>query len=94
MFANIFVSLIFPLLEIFIGEEDYSSTLFFVFFIVFMAISIPLVLKNIPWYIFVKQDKEEKVNIDDKQFYNKAKLLVKAFKINSDLKNLQTLEKR
>ena len=52
LLANIFVSLVFPLLEIFIGDENYNSALFIVFFIVFMAIAIPLVLKNIPWYIF------------------------------------------
>ena len=53
VFANIFVSLVFPILEIFIGEDNHNSALFFVFFIVFMAIAIPLVLKNIPWYIFM-----------------------------------------
>ena len=90
LFANIFVSLVFPLLEIFIGEDNYNSALFFVFFIVFMAIAIPLVLKNIPWYIFVKQDKEDKQDIDENQFFDKAKLLVKAFNINSNLKNLKT----
>ncbi len=90
VFANIFVSLVFPLLEIFIGEDNYNSALFFVFFIVFMAIAIPLVLKNIPWYIFVKQDKEEKENVDENQFFDKANLLVKAFNINSDLRNLKT----
>ena len=45
VFANIFVSLIFPLLEEFVGEDNHNSILFFVFFIVFMGIAIPLVLK-------------------------------------------------
>ena len=90
IFANIFVSLIFPLLEVFIGEENHNSTLFFIFFIVFIAIAVPLVLKNIPWYIFVKQDKEEKIDVDEKQFFDKATTLVKAFNINSDLSNLKT----
>lgn len=90
VFANIFVSLVFPILEIFIGEDNHNSALFFVFFIVFMAIAIPLVLKNIPWYIFIKQDKEDKADLDEKQFFDRAKSLVKAFNINSDLKNLKT----
>ena len=55
IFANIFVSLVFPLLEIFVGEDHNSSLLFFVFFIVFLAMAVPLVLKNIPWYIFIKK---------------------------------------
>lgn len=90
IFANIFVSLVFPLLEIFIGEDNHNSALFFVFFIVFMGIAIPLVLKNIPWYIFVKQDKDDKEDINEEQFFDKAKSLVKAFNINSDLSNLKT----
>ena len=47
-------------------------------------------LKNIPWYIFIKQDKDEKEDVDEKQFFDKAKTLVKAFNINSDLNNLRT----
>ena len=90
IFANIFVSMVFPLLEIFIGEDNHNSALFFVFFIVFMGIAVPLVIKNIPWYIFVNQDKDNKVNVDEDQFFDKAKSLVKAFNINSNLSNLKT----
>ena len=89
IFANIFVSLVFPILEIFIGEDNHNSVLFFIFFIVFMGIAIPLVVKNIPWYIFVNQDKDDKININEEQFFDKAKLLVKAFNINSNLSDLK-----
>lgn len=90
IFANIFVSLIFPLLEIFVGEDHNSSLLFFVFFIVFLAMAIPLVLKNIPWYIFINQDKENKTEISEDKFFERAQSLVKAYNINSDLTNLKT----
>ncbi len=90
IFANIFVSLVFPLLEIFVGEDHNSSLLFFVFFIVFLAMAVPLVLKNIPWYIFINQEKENKTAINDDKFFERAQSLVKAYNINSDITNLKT----
>ena len=90
IFANIFVSLVFPLLEIFVGEEHNSSLLFFVFFIVFLAMAIPLVLRNIPWYIFINQEKDSKTEINEDKFFDRAQSLVKAYNINSDITNLKT----
>ncbi len=90
IFANIFVGLVFPLLEIVVGEEHNSSLLFSVFFIVFLAMAIPLVLKNIPWYIFISQDKDDKQEVGEEKFFERAQSLVRAFNINSDLRNLQT----
>lgn len=90
IFANIFVSLIFPLLEIFVGEDNNNSLLFFVFFIVFLAMAVPLVLKNIPWYIFISQEEGDKAEIAEEKFFEKAQSLVKAYNINSDLTNLKT----
>lgn len=90
IFANIFVSLIFPLLEIFVGEDNSNSLLFFVFFIVFLAMAVPLVLKNIPWYIFISQEEGDKTDIAEEKFFEKAQSLVKAYNINSDLTNLKT----
>ena len=90
IFANIFVSLVFPLLEIFVGEDHNSSLLFFVFFIVFLAMAVSLVLKNIPWYIFINQEKENKTAINDDKFFERAQSLVKAYNINSDITNLKT----
>ena len=90
VFANIFVSLIFPLLEIFVTEENNSSLMFFVFFIVFLAMAIPLVLKNIPWYIFINQDDNDNQDVAEEKFFEKAQSLVRAYNINSDISNLKT----
>ena len=88
IFANIFVSLLFPILETFTDEKDNQTLMFFVFFIIFLAMAIPLVLKNIPWYIFLPQDKENDENITEEFFFDKAKSLVKAFNINGDPKTM------
>lgn len=90
VFANIFVSLIFPLLEVFVGEDNNNSLLFFIFFVVFLAMAVPLVLKNIPWYIFIAQNEDDKQDVDETKFFEKAQSLVKAYNINSDLSNLKT----
>ncbi len=90
IFANIFVSLIFPLLDIFVDEENKYSLVFFIFFIVFLAMAIPLLLKNMPWYIFVNKQDRRQVEISEETFFNKAQNLVKAYNINSNLENMQT----
>lgn len=90
VFANIFVSLVFPLLEIFVTEENNSSLMFFIFFIVFLAMAIPLVLKNIPWYIFINQDDNDNKEVTEEKFFEKAQSLVRAYNINSDISNLKT----
>lgn len=89
VFANIFVSLIFPLLEDFVSEDN-NTIMFFIFFIVFLAMAIPLVLKNIPWYLFLNQNEDEKNNVDEAKFFEKADSLVRAYNINSNLTNLKT----
>ena len=90
VFANIIVSMIFPFLEELSGEENTHSLLFFVFFVVFLAFSVPLVLKNIPWYIFINQEESAKEEVKEEKFFEKAKSLVKAYNINSDLSQLKT----
>ncbi len=90
IFANIFVGMVFPLLEIFVSDDNSSSLLFFVFFIVFLAMAIPLVLKNIPWYIFITQEDNDKAEVAEEKFFEKAQSLVKAYNVNSDLKSLKT----
>lgn len=88
IFANIFVTLLFPMLEAFTEEKDNNSLLFFVFFVVFLAMAVPLVLKNIPWYIFLPQDKNDQEEVAEDKFFDHAKTLVKAFNINSNPKNM------
>lgn len=84
IFANLFVSLVFPLLEIFIEEENSRSVLFSVFFVVFLAMAIPLLLKSVPWYVWVSDntDKRNK-GIKEKGFYDQAEYLIKAYNINN-----------
>lgn len=88
IFANIFVSLLFPILETFMDEKDNQTLMFFVFFIVFLAMAIPLVLKNIPWYIFLPQEKEDQKDVSEDYFFDQAKALVKAFNINGNPKTM------
>ncbi len=79
IFANLFVSLLFPLLEIFVPEESSQPVLFGVFFIVFLAMSIPLLLKSIPWYVFINSRNKE---VKEEKFYDKAEYLIRAYNLN------------
>lgn len=82
IFANLFVNLLFPLLEIFIEEENSHSVLFSVFFVVFLAMAVPLLLKSIPWYVWVNDSKDGKEK-REKGFYDQAEYLIKAYNINN-----------
>ncbi len=82
IFANLFVSLLFPLLEIFIPEENSRPVLFGVFFVVFLAMSVPLLLKSIPWYVFAGSEKAKPIK--EQKFYDRAEYLIKAYNLNSD----------
>ncbi len=84
IFANLFVSLLFPMLETFTEDKDDSSLMFAVFFVVFLGLAVPLVMKNIPWYIFLPQEKNENEEVPEEKFYDHAKTLVKAYNINGD----------
>ncbi|MCQ2741038.1 MAG: hypothetical protein MJ210_02850 [Alphaproteobacteria bacterium] len=90
IFANIIVGMIFPFLDEATDGEGNQSLLFCIFFIVFLAMAVPLVLKNIPWYIFVNQEEDEKQEINEEKFFEKAQNLVRAFNINSDLNQMKT----
>ncbi len=82
IFANLFVNLLFPLLEIFIEEENSSSVLFSVFFVVFLAMAIPLLLKSIPWYVWIS-DSKQTPQTREKGFFDQAEYLIKAYNINN-----------
>ncbi len=82
IFANLFVSLLFPLLEIFIPEENSRPVLFGVFFVVFLAMSVPLLLKSIPWYVFMGNNKPRPIK--EQKFYDRAEYLIRAYNLNSD----------
>ena len=90
IFANIFVSLLFPILENFIDDKNSQSLMFFIFFAVFLAMAVPLVLKNIPWYIFLPQERPENEEIGEENFYDQAKSLVKAYNINANPQKMVT----
>ncbi len=77
--TNLFVSLLFPLLEVFVPEENSRPVLFGVFFIVFLAMSVPLLLKSIPWYVFIRGRNKE---VKEEKFYDKAEYLIKAYNLN------------
>lgn len=52
--ANLLVGLIFPVIESFIPEENNKPILFTIFFVLFLSIAVPLILKQVPWYVFTE----------------------------------------
>ena len=76
--ANLLVSLLEPVIETFIPEDRRKTVLFFVFFIIFMIITIPLILKKVPWSAFYAHTERKKV-INESRFFNKAEAIIRRY---------------
>lgn len=82
VFANILVTLLAPVIEIFASEETTKPILFAVFFVLFLSIAIPLLIKNVPWYVFSSRSTPPKIR--EKKFFNKAEAIIKRYNINDN----------
>lgn len=82
-FANLLVSLLEPLIETFIPEDQRKKVLFIVFFAVFILITIPLILKKVPWGAFYGRNKRKKV-INESRFFDKAAAIVRRYNLNDN----------
>lgn len=81
IFANIVVTLLLPIVEELVSEENVRPILFIVFFAIFLGLAIPLLLNKIPWYIF--KAKPEKVeHVKESKFYDKANNIIKLYHMN------------
>lgn len=86
MISNIFVTLISPLVENFVPEEYVHTSLFMIFFILFMGLAIPLIMKKIPWHIFSsrKNITDKPKPIKESRFYEKAQNIIKLYNLNDE----------
>lgn len=86
IFANLLVSLLYPILEQFVPEENSKPVMFGIFFVLFLGITIPLVLKQVPWHVFVfKKSEKAPIVIKERRFYDKAEELIRIYKLNDDI---------
>ncbi len=83
-FANVLVSLIYPVIENFIPEENNKPILFLIFFVLFLSIAIPLILKKIPWYVFTP-NKTITRKVPERKLYDKAEELYNLYNINEQI---------
>lgn len=81
--ANIFVTLVTPLVEDFIPENRTHIYLFVIFFMVFLGIAVPIILKKIPWYVFSYR-RPTSHPIKESRFYEKAENIIKLYQLNDE----------
>ena len=60
VFANLLVSLIEPVVEVVIPEDRRKSVMFVAFFVIFLLIALPLILKKVPWSAFYAHNERKK----------------------------------
>lgn len=82
-FANLLVSLLEPLIEVFIPEDQRKKVLFIVFFTIFILATIPLILKKVPWMVFYGRNKRKKV-INESRFFDKAAAIIRRYNMNDN----------
>lgn len=79
--ANFLVTLLTPVIENFASEEIINPILFVLFFSLFLGIALPLLLKKIPWDVFMPRRSPKKM-MDERRFYNKADVITKRYNLN------------
>lgn len=82
-FANLLVSLLEPVIEVFIPEDRRKTVMFFIFFFIFILITVPLILKKVPWSAFYAHNERKKI-INEKRFFNKAEAIIRRYNLNDE----------
>ena len=82
-FANLLVGLLEPVIEALIPEDRRKSVMFVTFFVVFILIALPLILKKVPWSAFYAHNERKKV-INERRFFNKAEAIIRRYNLNDD----------
>lgn len=85
VFANLLVTFIAPIIENFVDEKSIKPILFSTFFVLFLSLAVPLVLKKVPWYVFTEKTKVIRHReLNEKKFYDKAEAIIAAYNLNDD----------
>ena len=83
VFANIFVTLLIPIIEAFASEEVTKPLLFLIFFAIFLGISVPLAMKKVPWHVFTSRT-VKRAPLSEKTLYDKAQAIVRQYGLNDE----------
>lgn len=90
LFANILVSLLVPVIEVFAEGETAKNIMFIVFLGMFLLLAVPLVLKKVPLDAFVSNKMPRTRVLNDKKFLDKADVLIRRYNLNDDGKETVT----
>ncbi|MGN0914292.1 MAG: hypothetical protein ACI4OW_05305 [Alphaproteobacteria bacterium] len=88
LFANVLVSLLVPVIEVFAEGETAKNIMFIVFLGIFLLLAVPLVLKKVPLDVFVSNRMPRTCVLNDKKFLDKADILIRRYNLNDDGKEI------
>lgn len=83
LLSNILVTLVTPLVEDFIPEEKQHLALFVIFFVMFLGLAVPLIMKKVPWYIF-NYHAAHTGRVRDKSLYTRAENILRLYHLNDE----------
>ncbi len=81
--ANVLITLLVPIIKEIVPEEILRPILFGAFFILFLSTALPLVLKKVPWNVFVEK-REVLGASDERRFLSRAEAIYKLYNLNDD----------
>ncbi len=87
--TNFLTTVIFPLIENFVEFENSKNVTFVLFFVIFMLIAIPVILKHVPWYVFSSRGSSTK-EVFKKDFYDKTESLLDLYNLNDEVDPIVT----
>ncbi|MDD4556708.1 MAG: hypothetical protein PHE89_05220 [Alphaproteobacteria bacterium] len=84
--TNLCVSLFYPLIEALVPIAKVKASMFLIFFILFMLITIPLLLKKVPWDVFQFSEKRVKAREKntEKLIANRAMEILSVYDLNTE----------
>ena len=81
VFANFVVSLLEPVVDNFVTENQRKNVMFLLFFFIFLFLAVPLVVTRIPWYVFgIKIGGDARLN--ESRIYKKAQSIIELYNFN------------
>lgn len=83
LLANILVTLVTPLVEDFVPEDKQHFALFVIFFVMFLGLAVPLIMKKVPWYVF-NYHAAHTGRVRDKSLYTRAENILRLYHLNDE----------
>ena len=90
LFANVAVTLIEPLVDSFVREEQRTNAMFLLFFSIFLFLAVPLVVMKMPWHMFGMKVVLKAKPISEKKLFKKAEDIISLYNLTDKYQHVSS----